>query len=349
MRHDIWIPQEDYNLRQHDPTRIRIEISEQKTRLATGGLHMKRNVVALAGLVLLTCAHLLAQRGAPQRQVMVFDRQGMKIKTLAEPGLQSPLVISPDGKRVAAIRNGTIVIMDIATGAAVKATSGPGDTQPAFSADGSRIVFQSSRSGTGVGFYQTLSDGTGKEELVFGPVVGPNGTGWSTDGKYVTYQGTDPSTGTSTDLFILPMMGDKKPIPLLRTKAVELGARISPDGRYYAYRSDESGMNEVYVRPFNPGGNPEPQPTDPKWRVSQEGSGGMVRWRQDGKELYFLASNGSIMAVPVSTGATFAMTTAPIALFSTPLEFPLGGTPGASADVSADGKTFVLLVPVTQP
>src|SRR5262245_60823104 len=124
-----------------------------------------RNVVAFAGLVLLTYSSLLAQRGAvpigpQQRQVMVFDRKGMRIKTLAEQGWQSPLVITPDGRRVAAIKSGSILIIDIATGATVKATSGPGDTQPAFSADGSRIVFQSSRSGNGVGFYQTLSNGT---------------------------------------------------------------------------------------------------------------------------------------------------------------------------------------------
>jgi serine/threonine-protein kinase len=143
------------------------------------------------------------------------------------------------------------------------------------------------------------------------------------------------------------MTGDKKPIPLLRTQAVELGARISPDGRYYAYRSNESGVNEVYVRPFTPGGNPTPPPNDPKWKISLDGSGGMVRWRSDGKELYFLAANGGIMAASVSTSPTFTMDGPARVLFTTPIEFPLSGTPGASADVSADGRTFVLLVPVT--
>jgi len=312
-----------------------------------------RSVFVFAVFIMLTCAALQAQRGAavgqvspPLRQVALFDRQGQKLKMVGEPGVTAPLVISPDGKRVAVLRVGTIVIIDIASGATIQATSGPGDTQPAFSPDGSRIAFQSSRAGNGVSFYQTLTNGTGKEELVYGPVIGPNGTGWSVDGKYVTFQGTDPSTGTSTDLFILPMSGDRKPIPLLRTKAQELGARISPDGAYYAYRSDESGRNEVYVRPFKPGANPEPQPSDPKWKISPEGSGGMVRWRSDGKELYFLAANGSIMAAPVSTAGTFSTTGPPVALFSTPKEFPLTGTPGASADVSADGTTFVLLLPV---
>ena len=97
---------------------------------------------------------------------------------------------------------------------------------------------------------------------------------------------------------------------------------------------------------FNPGGSPEPQPADPKWKISPEGSGGMVRWRSDGRDLYFLAANGGIMAASVSTASTFTLEGPPITLFTTPIDFPLTGTPGANADVSADGKTFVLLLPV---
>src|SRR5262245_37510167 len=126
---------------------------------------MKR--VAFALFVLMAGSAVTA--AAQARQIVVFDRQGQKVKVLGEAGAQSPLVISPDGKRVAFIRNGAIMITDIASGATVKATSGPGDTQPAFSADGSRIVFQSSRSGNGVSFYQTTTNGSGKEELVSGP------------------------------------------------------------------------------------------------------------------------------------------------------------------------------------
>jgi hypothetical protein len=126
---------------------------------------------------------------------------------------------------------------------------------------------------------------------------------------------------------------------------VDVAARLSPDGRFIAYRSDETRTDDIYVRPFDPAGNPEPNPTAPKWRISTGGSNGVARWRDDGKELYFLAVNGDFMVVDVDTTSTFKAGP-PRVLFTTPQAFRTSGTPGQFADISPDGKVFALMLPV---
>jgi len=140
-------------------------------------------------------------------------------------------------------------------------------------------------------------------------------------------------------LWVLPYppgkAGEGKPVPFLRTQFSELGGRFSPDTRYIAYQSNESGKNEIYVRPFNAASPAAPQ--EGKWMVSR-GGGTQPRWRRDGKELYFQSADGMVMAVDVSANPVF-QPGVPKALFPVPQ--------GATVwDSAPDGQRFLFAVPV---
>jgi Tol biopolymer transport system component len=117
---------------------------------------------------------------------------------------------------------------------------------------------------------------------------------WSSDGRFLTYYRTDPKTGL--DIWVLPLDGDRKPFPLIQTEFNESQSQFSPDGRWVAYVSDETGGPQIYVQSF-------PKLTG-KWQVSTDG-GTQPRWRHDGKELFYLALDQQLMAVTVLPGATF--------------------------------------------
>ena len=163
---------------------------------------------------------------------------------------------------------------------------------PVWSPDGARIVFASAR-GTPPNLYQKASIGGGGDELLLKSTSNNQPTDWSSDGQFIVYARMDPTT--QWDLWLLPMSGgqDRKPVPLLQTEFNEHLGRVSPDGRWIAYVSDESGSNEVYVRPFRGPG--------PKRRISANG-GSEPKWRGDGKELFYLAADGSVIAVGVRAG-----------------------------------------------
>jgi Tol biopolymer transport system component len=157
---------------------------------------------------------------------------------------------------------------------------------------------------------------------------------WSPDGRFVIYRTVDPKT--NYDLWILPLHGDRKPFPFLVTRFQELDAQFSPDGRWVAYASNESGRFETYVQPFpGPGG---------KWQVSDNG-GVQPRWRRDGKELFYVAADSKLMAVPVnvSTDGKSFESGKPQTLFTTRMFS--GGVRNAfrhQYDVSKDGQRFLI-------
>jgi Tol biopolymer transport system component len=153
-------------------------------------------------------------------------------------------------------------------------------------------------------------------------------TDWSMDGRFIIYYEIDPKT--RRDIWVLPVGGDRKPFPFLQTEANEIGGQLSPDGRWMAYASDESGGYEVYVQSFPSGGG--------KRQVSTKGGIGPC-WRRDGKELFYYASDGKLMAVEVKNGASFEAGM-PSALF----EFRSGNGAVTTAPytVTADGQRFLL-------
>jgi Tol biopolymer transport system component len=248
------------------------------------------------------------------------------------------MALSPDGVRVATVRtdagNRDIWLTAFSRGGDTRLTFGPAvNLDPVWSPDGKRIAFASNHGG-GFGLYQHASDGAGQDELLFQSEHNKSVTDWSRDGRFLLYDDADPKT--KFDLWVLPMevqQGERKPIPFLRTEFNEREAKFSPDGHWIAYRSDESGINEIYVRPF-----PAPEGGGGKSIVSQ--AGGMdAHWRGDGKELFYLAPDGNVMAVPVSTSGSAFQPGAPAVLFKGPAN-PFGW------DVTADGKRFLFAVPV---
>jgi len=162
---------------------------------------------------------------------------------------------------------------------------------------------------------------------------------WAPDGRLILYEVVDPRT--SNDLWVLPLSGDRKPFPLLHASFNESHGQISPDGRWLAYYSNETGRAEVYVQPFPSGAG--------KWQVSTNG-GWFPRWRRDGRELFYMsqASGGKMMSVDVtSTGLTFEAGS-PKELFDSPYVnlVHTGTAPGASQYhafvVSPDGQRFLI-------
>jgi Tol biopolymer transport system component len=168
---------------------------------------------------------------------------------------------------------------------------------------------------------------------------------WSPDGRFLTYSIFDQKTGL--DQWILPLTGDKKPFPFMRTEFGEIATRVSPDGHWVAYRSNESGRNEIYVQPFNASQDAGTAAAGGKWLIS-DGATGMPRWRADGKELYYLSPGARIMAVPITTSPGFQVG-ARQEMFQMPPAFMQAvQNPGVLADLTADSKRFLLAMPRQQ-
>jgi Tol biopolymer transport system component len=281
----------------------------------------------------------------PIRQFALFDRKGNMTGTLGKPGPYNQPVFSPDGKRIAVVLAGDIWVFDIAKGTGTQITSTPAqEASPVWSHDGKHLAYASNRGGA-VGVYRKASNGTGKEEQLY---VSDSGglTHWSKDGRFILSFAGGAQTPTKADLFLLPVTGERKPITLLNTPANELGGRFSPDGHFVAYRSDESGSDEIYVRRFNAPGRGTPSLGADKWKVS--GNGGLlVRWRNDGKEIYYLATNGDMMAASITTKPSFKVEPARV-LFRVVSNFPVAGLPGGLLDISGDGTRFALLLLAAQ-
>jgi eukaryotic-like serine/threonine-protein kinase len=296
-----------------------------------------------------------ATRGAGLNlQLSWFDRTGKPTLTAAEPSRSAAVKVSPDGKRAALVRtdpqnNADVWILDLMTGASNRLTFDPAtDGNALWSPDGSQIIWQSQRGG-GWGIYRKASNGSGTEELLYkAPTNGAFAlTDWTHDGRFILFHGSNAPA--KADIFALPVgpgtAADRQPIPVIQTPAGELGGYVSPDGKWIAYISDESGRQEIYVQAFNPGSKSGSSPVSGKWMVSK-GTLGMARWRSDGKELVFISAEGAIMSVDV-TATTAFQASQPKQLFQLPSSvLALGGaTPGARMDATRDLQRFLVTVP----
>src|SRR5262249_12777181 len=161
-------------------------------------------------------------------------------------------------------------------------TFDPGaDSNPVWSPDGGRVAFVSNRGGT-PGIYEKSVNGAGAETVVLKPAPGTTLTDWSRDGRDLIFNGPQA-------IWTLPLEGDRKPIRFLQGNSSVLGARLSPDGRYIAFRSAESGRDEIYVESFAPVADAGTAASTGKWMISRGGGLGMIHWKQDGKELFYLS------------------------------------------------------------
>jgi eukaryotic-like serine/threonine-protein kinase len=270
-------------------------------------------------------------------QLTWYDRKGSVLSTIGEVGEYQDLALSPDETRVAYVRDTGLWLFDFARGVNTKFTFGNPAREPAWSADGSRIVFLSLRGG-GYAIYQKASNLAGQEELLYqSPDLKALPT-WSHDGKFLMY--TDiSSAGKQGDLWILPVGGsaDRKPLSYSRTEFEECCGRFSPDDRWVAYASNQSGKTEIYVLPFD-ASNPGSSAAGGLHQVSKDG-GDSVRWSGDGKELFYFAPDGYLMSVDVNAASGAFQTGAPQRLFKSP------ATGFGTWDISSDGKRFLITAP----
>ena len=272
------------------------------------------------------------------RRLVWFDRSGKELSAVGPPGSYNDVVLSPDNKRAALQRveggNTDIWLIDLVRGVLSRFTFKPSvDDDPAWSPDGNSIIFTSTEDGTDK-LYRKISSGAGDEELLSDyAVTAGDGIDWSSDGKYVLFKATGQNT--VDDLGILPLDGESAPYLLLQSNFNEWQGKFSPDGRWFAYISSESGRPEVYVQSFPLSGG--------KWQISN-GGGGQPHWRRDGKELYYIASDSKLMVVDIKPGTTFEMGT-PTALFQTRVS---GYTAPNRYDVSIDGQRFLVNSPVEE-
>jgi len=274
--------------------------------------------------------------GAPETNTRLtwFDREGRQLGTVGEPGSYFNPALSPDERRVAvSLATGTptnrnIWLIDAERGTTSRFTFDPGpDTSPVWSPDGSRIAFRGIR-GSEISLRQKLVTGAVNDEPMAAGNFTP--TDWSADGRFVAYE----SFAGSSDIWVLPLFGDRKPFAFAHMPFTEANAVFSPDGRWIAYQSNETGSNQVYVQPFPATGG--------KYLVSRD-SGTQPIWRRDGKELFFLAFGATMMAAVVDTTRQFDAGI-PRPLFgnaSTVTVSTFVGN-GVQYAVSKDGKRFLV-------
>ena len=287
------------------------------------------------------------------RALSLFDRSGKVVSPVGSRGIYNQPVLSPDRTRVAVIKadlekeTNDLWVIDVASGKEIQITTTKpreGASAPAWSPDGRQVAYVSLR-GSRYSIFRKPSDGSGQEELLYahpgGPIVL---TDWSLDGRVLSFYSSDLAASV---LYLLPVEGDRQPIEIARSESQMLAARLSPDSQLLAYRSNETGRNEIWVRSV-PATGAKDAKVD-KWQLSTEGGAGMVSWRRDGRELYYLGPDRSVMAVEVKTGGQSFEFGRPRALFSLPDSVPMGGTPGALGNVSRDGERVIFAVPPPVP
>jgi eukaryotic-like serine/threonine-protein kinase len=323
----------------------KLEMTGDPVRVAVG-LRSKREFGNFSAS---TTGVLAYQRGSIQEvsssPLEWLDRAGQSLGTVGIEGLT--LRLDPAAARVAvdrtdttaneAVTNEDIWLYDFTRKAPTRLTTNPANEyDPVWSPDGAYVAYGSFR-GNGSGLYQMPSNGSGGEATLLTPGLGiAELDDWSHDGRFLLY--SEVNSKTKSDLSILPMVPEKagearKPIPYLNSEFNETEGQFSPNGHWIAYVSDESGREEVYIRPF-------PLSASGMGKVTVSTGGGvMPRWRRDGKELFFVTMGGDVMAMDV-TDAPSLKVGIPKRLFSAPI---LNINPTYFTwDVAPDGKRFLV-------
>lgn len=219
-----------------------------------------------------------------------LDRNGRQTAELSAPSDISHIWISPDETQVATDSAGDVWFLDVSRGVQSRVTLTDSiENQPVWSHDGKHVVFASNRDDGVFKLYRKPSSGLGEDELLLKDNVNLAPSDVSLDGKFLLFQKS--TSQTNTDLYALPLAGGP-PIPVAATPFDEIQGRFSPDGRWIAFVTNESGQNQVNVRSF--------PSNDRKVQISANG-GVQPTWRRDGKELYFVARSGTLMVTPITS------------------------------------------------
>ncbi len=276
-------------------------------------------------------------------QLTWYDRAGKHLNTIGDPGGYRQPQLSPDGSKLVVerldlqSRASDIWMYDTARGVNSRLTFGPGwQLMPLSAWETGRIAF--ARLHDTHNLFPKPATGVGDPELLLSSNERLYPSDWSRDGKFILF--VQEGHGTKEDLWVLPMFGDRKPVPFLQTEFAEEQGQFSPDGKWVAYASDETGSPEVYVQSF--------PATGAKRRISSSG-GTQPRWRGDGKEIFYLGSDRRLMAAPVTAQGAHFEAAAPVALFQTQMasvDGELGPYVIFNYAVTADGQRFLLNEPV---
>ena len=282
---------------------------------------------------------LVTQTGkaASLSELSWFDRNGKAQGKLSAPAWYYNVRFSPDGRKLAVDqtdpdgKNTDIYVHDLERDAVTRLTFDPSlDQSAVWSPDGRKIVFSSNRQDP-FSIYTKNADGTGSEDLISNQgTLMLNPWDWSHDGKYILFR-------KGSELGYLTL-ADGKAKTLTPANFALRGAQFSPDGRWFAYASSEGGNMQVYVSTF-PDANG-------KWQIST-GGGQEPRWRRDGKELFYISSDGKMMSVPIVGTTSFEAGT-PVALFTTHCRQPVSSQDVFCYDVTPDGQKFLIVTNADQ-
>lgn len=290
--------------------------------------------VSQGGVLAFKTAGATAGGTDEQRSLVWYDRAGVLVGGVSATGMYAGMDLSPDGRRFAVHRHegtgGDLWSYDLAQGRMQRLTfdTTQENSSPVWSPDGQRIAFASNRNNRW-GLFVKTADGTGAEELIIESPEPKAAMDWSPDGKLLLYW----QAGQGGNVWMVPLEGDRKAVAVLQSQFVEVFPQVSPDGKWMAYQSNETGRVEVYVKQFPEG--------PAKWQVSTEG-GAYPRWRADGKELYFVQAP-DVMAAAITVTGSSLEAGVPRSLFT------LGANPSVAAHgtayhrfaVSADGTRFL--------
>ena len=293
------------------------------------------NNAAGGGLFSISDNGVLVWQGGWEReyQLVWFDREGKQVGAVGAPmqvsTAQEPH-ISPDGKRVAIQRDGNIWVIDLTRGNGIRLSSVYSQL-PIWPPDGSHVAYNSRIEGGGPGIVQKAANGVGEAEMLLKGVNFP--TDWSSDGRFILFLRRGEKT--RSDVWVLPLFGDRQEYQLLNSAFDERNALLSPDRRWLAYSSDESGSYEIYVQSFNADG----KVGGDKKRISTNG-GMQPKWRGNGQQLFYTAEDEQMMSVAVKTSGAEFEYSAPKALFKT--RMLARSRLYHEYDVTADGQRFLI-------
>jgi eukaryotic-like serine/threonine-protein kinase len=274
-------------------------------------------------------------------ELVWLNRRGQRMGQIGSSGDFRAVRISPDGRYVAfAIedqRVGTpdVWIHDIAQDKATRFTFDPGtDRDPIWSPDASRVAVRSNRHER-FNIYVRALNGVGGEQLLYDSVDNANIHDWARDGRFMLFTRVDPKGKTGRDIWVLPLEGTRGHYPLLEAPLNQDYPRFSRSGHLLSYQTDDSGRNKVFVMAYPLSGD--------QWDITPAG-GAQPIWRGDGKELFYVAPDNTIMAVDVREGSKTVEFGTPQRLFQAPIAVLPARQPSWTWDVSPDGQRFLLIL-----